>query len=91
MAETRYEPLSSEDRMFLLCERGDVHMHVAATLLFDGLGDRTCREDAERIARYVAARLALVPRYRQRLHATPLTGAPVWVDDAHFELDYHVR
>jgi hypothetical protein len=71
--------------MFLLCERRDVHMHVAATLIFDAA------PPVERIARYVESRLDLVPRYRQRLRTTPLTGNPVWVDDDHFDVAFHVR
>jgi len=89
-----YEPLSSEDRMFLLCERRDVHMHVAATLIFDAGPSRAGRDggiDVERIVRYVESRLELVPRYRQRLRTTPLTGNPVWIDDDRFDLAFHVR
>jgi hypothetical protein len=33
----------------------------------------------------------LIPRYRQKLKWIPLFGQPVWVDDRHFELDYHIR
>jgi WS/DGAT/MGAT family acyltransferase len=33
----------------------------------------------------------MIPRYRQRLATVPLEGHPVWVDDEHFHLDYHVR
>ena len=89
-----YEPLSSEDRMFLVCERRDVHMHVAATLIFDAgplRGGRDGAIDVERIARYVESRLELVPRYRQRLRTTPLTGNPVWIDDDRFDIAFHVR
>ena len=32
-----------------------------------------------------------IPRYRQRLAQMPLEGHPVWVDDEHFNIDYHVR
>jgi WS/DGAT/MGAT family acyltransferase len=32
-----------------------------------------------------------VPRYRQRLAYLPLQRHPAWVDDARFNLDYHVR
>ena len=40
----------------------------------------------------VAAKLHLVPRYRQRVRFPPLALArPIWVDDSHFHLDYHVR
>jgi WS/DGAT/MGAT family acyltransferase len=32
-----------------------------------------------------------VPRYRQRLHEIPVFNHSVWVDDPHFDLNYHVR
>jgi WS/DGAT/MGAT family acyltransferase len=32
-----------------------------------------------------------IPRYRQRLELSPLENRPVWVDDRHFQLRYHVR
>ena len=40
----------------------------------------------------VESRLHLVPRFRQRLADVPLNqGRPVWVDDPHFNLRYHLR
>lgn len=40
----------------------------------------------------VAERIAYVPRYRQRVLGVPgRLAAPVWVDDAQFDLAYHVR
>ena len=40
----------------------------------------------------VAGKLDLVPRYRQKVRFVPLgAGAPVWIDDPHFSLDYHLR
>lgn len=47
---------------------------------------------AESVRAVVADRLALVPRYRQRLYQAPggLTS-PAWSDDPDFDLDYHVR
>src|SRR5215208_6351548 len=40
----------------------------------------------------IEAKLALVPRYRQKVRFVPMDlGRPVWVDDPHFVLDYHVR
>ena len=32
-----------------------------------------------------------IPRYRQKLAWTPLEGWPVWVDDRHFDIGYHLR
>src|SRR5262249_25070585 len=43
------------------------------------------------IREYVASRLHLMPRYRQRLQPVPLGTRLVWVDDDHFNVHYHVR
>lgn len=41
---------------------------------------------------HVAERIRLVPRYRQRLVEVPYhLERPVWVDDPHFTIDFHVR
>ena len=40
----------------------------------------------------VAGKLPAVPRYRQKVRFVPLQlGRPVWVDDPHFNLGYHLR
>src|SRR5271169_3761965 len=40
----------------------------------------------------VDAKLDLVPRYRQIVRFVPFDlGRPVWVDDHHFNIDYHLR
>src|SRR2546429_9601056 len=40
----------------------------------------------------VGGKLPLVPRYRQVVRFVPLAmGRPLWVDDAHFNLRYHLR
>ena len=45
-----------------------------------------------RLVALIADRIAFVPRYRQRLQPVPGRLAnPVWVDDQHFDLAYHVR
>jgi WS/DGAT/MGAT family acyltransferase len=92
-APPAYEWLSAEDRMFLRFEGPNVQMHVGALLLFAGGGlvDASGRADLRRIRQHVAANLHAIPRYRQRLHPAPGDGAPVWVDDASFELAAHVR
>ena len=46
----------------------------------------------EEFLEYVASRLHLVPRYRQKVVSAPLgLGRPRWIDDPHFDLRYHVR
>ena len=40
----------------------------------------------------VEGKLDLTPRYRQKVRFVPLgMGEPVWVDDPHFNIDYHLR
>lgn len=48
--------------------------------------------DHERLVRLIRNRIAHVPRYRQRLREVPWgLSRPVWVDDAHFDVTFHVR
>ena len=43
-------------------------------------------------SRWWTAKLDLVPRYRQKVRFVPLElGRPVWVDDPHFNIEYHLR
>jgi diacylglycerol O-acyltransferase len=88
-----YEPLSAQDRAFLVFEDRDTHMHLGGVAVFEGgpLVGRGGAVDVERIRAHVASRLHLVPRYRQRLGWIPVSRRPVWVDDSHFNLEYHIR
>lgn len=48
--------------------------------------------DHERLVRLIRNRIAHVPRYRQRLREVPWgLSRPVWVDDANFDVAFHVR
>jgi diacylglycerol O-acyltransferase len=79
--------LTGLDSSFLHLERDSAHMHVAACAIFDGNAPAY-----EELVEAIVGRLHLVPRYRQRLAFVPLEqGRPVWVDDPHFKVTYHVR
>jgi WS/DGAT/MGAT family acyltransferase len=79
--------LTALDASFLHLEDGVSHMHVASVTIFEG-PPPTYGELLDEIA----ARLSLVPRFRQKLRFVPFgQGRPVWVDDPHFSLEYHVR
>src|SRR5688572_501152 len=82
------ESLSAADRSSLAAEIGTVNMAVGGLLVFeDGAG-----LEYDAVLARVADRLHLVPRYRQRLHATAAGLAnPVWIDDDGFDLAWHVR
>src|SRR4051794_31547988 len=48
--------------------------------------------DYDRFVALILDRISFVPRYRQRIQAVPAHLAnPVWVDDDHFDIGYHVR
>jgi WS/DGAT/MGAT family acyltransferase len=79
--------MSTLDAEFLHLEDETSQMHIAGVCVFGG--DPPTIEDLRRL---VEAKLHLIPRYRQRVRAVPLElGRPVWVDDPHFRLDYHLR
>jgi WS/DGAT/MGAT family acyltransferase len=79
--------LSGLDSSFLHLERGPAHMHVASTTVFEGPAP-----DYDELREHIAARLHLVPRFRQKLRFVPLgQGRPRWVDDPQFNLGYHIR
>ncbi len=79
--------LTGLDTSFLHLERDGAHMHVAGTMIFDGPAP-----GFEEFKEHLRSRLHLVPRFRQKLRFVPLDqGRPVWVDDPHLNLDYHVR
>jgi WS/DGAT/MGAT family acyltransferase len=93
MPDPRYQRLSPQDAAFLDLESPNQHMHIAATIVFRAGPLKTADGgiDIERLRSYIASRLHLLPRYRQRLGRIPIGGHPVWVDDPHFNIAYHVR
>ncbi len=88
-----YDRLTALDRIFLDVEGPNTHMHVAGVFVFEGAAFRMPEGgiDIERVRRYVASRLHLIPRYRQRIARIPLENHPVWIDDDRFNIEYHVR
>jgi diacylglycerol O-acyltransferase len=81
------ERLTRLDASFLYLEEPDTPMQVGGVLILERPPG-----GVEALARLVAARLPLVPRYRQRVAEVPGHLAdPVWVDDPDFDIDYHVR
>lgn len=78
--------LSALDTAFLQVEDAENRMQLAGMLLFEGPAPSY---DDFRAA--VATRLLELPRFRQRLAPSALgLGRPRWVDDAAFDLDYHL-
>src|SRR6266498_3650274 len=81
------ERMSTQDARFYFVEDENSPMHVGSVAVFEGpppaYGD---------LVRLLVAKLPRVPRYRQRVRTVPLhLGRPMWIDDEHFEILYHVR
>jgi WS/DGAT/MGAT family acyltransferase len=79
--------MSMTDAGFYFAEGENTPMHVGSVAVFDGpppsYGD---------IIRLMLSKLPKVPRYRQRVRSLPLhLGRPLWTDDEHFQILYHVR
>src|SRR5262245_5635071 len=68
-------------------ESRNTSMAIASIAVFEGPVPTH-----EEVLAGVAERLALLPRYRQKLRPVPFRlGRPVWVDDPDFDLSYHIR
>jgi diacylglycerol O-acyltransferase len=87
-----HEPLTARDAWFVYAERPDVPLDIGTVYVFEGGSRLPGGRGAAGIEQTIAERLHLFPRYRQRLHRIALNiGHPVWVDDADFDLGFHVR
>src|SRR5436853_585463 len=80
--------LTALDSSFLHLEDNQPsHMHVASVTIFEGPAPAY-----DEFVEGTAARLHLVPRYRQKLAFVPFSqGRPRWVDDPTFNVNYHIR
>jgi len=84
MGIDRMSPL---DSTFLHLENDVGHMHIASVGIFEGP-----QPPFADIVAMIESKLALVPRYRRVVRHVPLElGRPVWVDDPHFNIEYHLR
>ncbi|MCC6897609.1 MAG: wax ester/triacylglycerol synthase family O-acyltransferase [Polyangiaceae bacterium] len=84
---SRFERLSALDCAFLYAESPTAHMHVGSLLFFEdnGIGEAD-------IFDHIQSRLHYVPRFRKKVRFVPGgLHRPVWVDDPHFDLRFHVR
>ncbi|WP_030105012.1 WS/DGAT/MGAT family O-acyltransferase [Actinoalloteichus caeruleus] len=94
--------LSALDASFLYLDDATTPMHVGTVLLLQlprrssrsaGAGEAaTPSAEYDWLVSLIEQRLALVPRYRQKVVAVPgRLARPVWVDDPDFDIGYHVR
>ncbi len=89
-----YERLTAADAIFLRIETPHEPQHVGSLSVIEGgpLRDASGRIRFDELQAHIARRMHRVPRLRQRVMEVPYNqGRPVWVDDEHFDIDYHVR
>ena len=84
---TGTDRLSPLDATFLHVEDDVSHMHIGSVGIFAGPAPTH-----DELLAAIGSKLADIPRLRQKVRFLPLAaGRPVWVDDRHFHLGYHVR
>ena len=85
------EQLSGLDASFLYLETPTLHMHVEMVTIFDPSTVPGGYSFAKMQAQ-IASRTHQAPVFRRLLVEVPFRlGHPIWVDDPHFDIDYHVR
>ncbi len=84
--------LTSLDAQFLALETARQSGHVAGLAILDPSTAPGGRLDVIDLQALIAERLPLLPPLRWRLAEVPLgLDYPYWVDDADFDLEFHVR
>ncbi len=87
------DQLSPQDAQFLYMESDDNLTHVTTISILDPTsvpGGETVR--FKQILEHVETRLHMSPLFKRKLVRVPLElDFPYWVDDEHFDLEYHVR
>jgi WS/DGAT/MGAT family acyltransferase len=83
--------LGANDAAFLYLEEPSAPQHAGTLAIFEA-GRAAAGFDFDALLGLVRVRLPEARRYRQRVLAVPARlASPVWVDDANFDLGYHVR
>src|SRR5258708_17667897 len=79
--------MSPLDASFTAIEDDNNPMHIGNVAIFEGPPPKSGD-----VVGMVAGKLNQVPRYRQKVRLVPLQlGRPIWVDDPHFQILYHIR
>jgi diacylglycerol O-acyltransferase / wax synthase len=85
------KPLNALDRAFLTSETRDVMMHVGALMTF--VPPRKKSDLIAQLRDELSRDVEVQRPWTLKLQHPDLLASPVqsWIDDEHFELDYHVR
>lgn len=84
--------LTGLDAQFLALESPRQSGHVGGVAILDPSTRPNGRLEIADVQQMIAERLPLLPPFRWRLRTVPLgLDYPYWIDDPHFDLEYHVR
>jgi diacylglycerol O-acyltransferase / wax synthase len=84
--------LSGQDASFLYLDTPNCDMHGTLVFIYDPSSAPKQPVGFKDILRHVESRLSVSRIFRQRLVHVPLElDYPYWVDDAGFDIEYHVR
>ncbi len=85
------ERLGGLDATFLYFETPTMHMHVSGLLILDP-STMPGGYSFGAIKKLLLERLPLMPPMRRKLARVPFNlGRPYWIEDAEFDIDYHLR
>ena len=86
------EQLGGQDASFLYFETPATHMHIGSVALYDQSSAPGGRVRFRDLVDNVRKRLHLAKCFRRRVVEVPLQlDHPYWLEDRHFDLEYHVR
>ncbi len=84
--------LSGSDAYFLYSDQPGKHQHVSTIYIYDPSTAPAGEVPFDTILEHVRSRLATSRLFRQKLVHVPFNlDYPYWVEDPHFELEFHVR
>lgn len=86
------EQLSGQDAMFLHAELDGMPQHIGGVSIYDQSNAPGGVVRFKQILAMLESRIHLSPIFRRKLATVPMGLAqPYWVEDADFDLEYHVR
>ena len=86
------QQLSEHDAAFLASDNAHANANVSLLHIYDQSTAPSGKVRFKTILAHIESRLGSSPVFRRRLMRVPLgVDRPYWVDDEHFDLEYHVR
>lgn len=86
------QQLSGSDAMFLHIELDGFPMHIGGVAIYDQTDAPGGKVRFKDILQNIERRLHRSPIFRRKLATVPMSlDQPYWIDDEHFDLEFHVR